>query len=575
MGLLELIKDAASTMNAVPIWQGRRRHYLAALVALGVAQALVMLGISALVAKIFASINAVDNVQHGAVIGLPVALMLIAAAVLALLRWSERVCGEHLGQDYVVQVRLRLFKHLMFADPRAAQRFSHGAMALRFVTDLNGLRQWVALGLARLIVVASTLIIVLAVLAFQQPALMPLVAGAVVLAIVLCVGIGAKLPQSIRAVRKYRARLAATVTDRINTVATVQACVQERREIRRVRRQSQSLYEAALWRANIVGALYGSLEATTVLASAAVLWIAGILVSDGQLTIADVAAGMTLLGLLLSPLRDLGRIFDYWQQWGIANEKIGEFLSLPERNLQPTKPALLQSVPSVEQMGHLKARGISIEGLLEASDFDIEAGQHIVLEGDNGVGKTSLLLTLAGVLPLQQGQLELDGHTLVGHRGARKPVAGIGLVSPDIGLMRGSLARNITYANPRVSEQEINDVVQRCDLEKLIDRLPNGLSTRISEGGKNLSVGERKRIMLARTLLMRPRLLLLDELDAHLDAHSLQIIEQALTNFQGTIIEVSHHRKLCTQKPIRYWRLQQSRIHELNNCAEQYYVNAN
>ncbi len=540
-----------------PIWQGRRRRHLAGLVALGAVQAVVILGVSALVAQIFAGIGAAG------VTAAPLLLMLVAAVVLALLRWGERVCAEHLGQDYIVQVRLRLFRQLMYADQRAAQRFSHGAMALRFVTDLNGLRQWVALGLARLVVIASTVLIVLAVLAYRQPPLMWLMAAAVVFAVALCTGVGSKLPAVIRPVRKYRARLAATVTDRINTVATVQACLQERREIRRVKQQSQSLYDATIKRAHIVGILYGSLEATTVLATGALLIAASYLVGGGQLTIAEVAAGMTLAGLLLSPLRDMGRIMDYWQQWRIANEKIAAFLQLPKRRLLSARAG--KSSSAELECGALTARGISIDGLLEPSDFDIPAGHHIVLDGDNGAGKSSLLLTLAGVLPLQRGVLQLDGQSLVDDKGARLPVSKIGLLSPDLGLMRGSVLRNLTYANPKAGEEDLGRVIHHCDLAGLIRRLPRGLDTHLSEGGKNLSVGERKRIMLARTLLMQPSVLLLDELDAHLDADSLAVIEKALTQFQGTVIEVSHHRKLQICKPMQHWHLRQAQLRQLNS----------
>jgi len=549
-------RDAIAVNSITPVWQGQRRYYLAGLVVLGIAQALVLLGISILVAALFANMTHATPATEQ--LGL---MMLLAAFFLATLRWAERVCAEHLGQNYIAQIRLRLFRHLMYADQRAAQRFSHGAMALRFVTDLNGLRQWVALGLARLIVIVSTLIIVLTVLAYTQPTFMLLVAGALVLAIVLTVGIGSWLTRSIRAVRKHRARLAATVTDRINTLATVQACGQERREVRRVKRQSQSLYAACIRRAHVTGALFGSLEATTVIATTAILMVASSLVQSQQVSLAEVAASMTLLGLLLTPIRDLGRMMDYWQQWRISNEKIAHFLCLPQRPMRKLK--LPTSLPTNPDTGQLSARGISIDGLLEPSDLDVPAGHHIVLEGHNGSGKTSLLLTLAGVLPLQHGHLELDGERLIDQRVSRMPVNGIGVVSPDLGLMRGSLLRNLIYANTKVSDETLTDVLQRCDLVNLVQRLPNGLRSRLSEGGKNLSVGERKRILLARALLMHPRLLLLDELDAHLDAQSLTLIETALQHYKGSVIEISHHRKLALNKPLTRWTLADAKINVL------------
>lgn len=560
-----------SLTTNIPIWQGRRKRYLICLVSLGFLQALLILVISSLVAQVFASMNAEGTQTNSNNIHMttPLISMLLAAIGVAFLRWAERVCAEHLGQNYVVQVRLHLFQHLMFADPRGAQRFSHGAMALRFVTDLSGLRQWVALGLARLLVVASTVLIVLIILVYQQPILMLVVTFNVLLAIALCLSIGSKLPKVIRSVRKYRARLAATVTDRINTLTTVQAHIQEHREIHRVRRQSQSLYDATLHRAYIVGGLYGSLEAITVMATTMLLIAASYLVREHSLTIVDIAASMTLLSLLLSPLRDMGRILDYWQQWRIANEKISTFLHLPKRKVKKISETSLTN----SHLGHIRAHDFTIKNLLEKIDFDIPAGHHTVLEGKNGTGKTSFLFTLAGILPLQSGNLELDGAVLSNAQGERLLTNNIALVSPDVGLMRGSLLRNITYANTKASEQELADIIQHCNLTSIIERLPHGVNSKLSEGGKNLSLGERKRIMLARALLMQPSVLLLDELDAHLDSDSFNIIEHTLAQFPGTVIEVSHQRKLQLQKPMKYWRLQQARIHEYTTYIEQKNVN--
>lgn len=551
---------------STPVWQGKRQVYLTSLVILGVLHALAILFVSGLVAEFFDSINALEKnteyTLHNSFIqtALPMILMLPASIVIALLRWAERVSAEHLGQNYIVQVRLKLFRHLMFADLRAAQRFSHGAMALRFVTDLNGLRQWVALGLARLLVMVSTIIVVLVVLAWQQILLMSVVFLSLLIAVSLCTFIGSKLPRAIRSIRKFRARLAATVTDRINTATTVQAYNQEYREIRRVNRQSHSLYDATIKRAYIVGALYASLEATTVLTTALVLIAASQLVIEKHISSADIAAIMTLLGLLLTPLRDMGRIVDYWQQWKISNEKILRFLDSPRRNIKIGKKPSLEGTST----GQLSARKISIEGILKISDFEIKAGEHIFLEGKNGTGKTTLLFTLAGILPLNTGQIELDNTPLVSDHNIRVSQKNIALVSPDIGLMRGSLLRNLSYANTHINQTELDSIIRRCNLGDIIERLPRGLDSKLSEGGKNLSLGERKRIMLARALLMNPDLLLLDELDAHLDAHSFKIIEHTLSQFPGTIIEVSHQRKLNLQKSTRHWLLQEQKIHEYN-----------
>ncbi len=550
-------KQKKSTQQT-PIWYGKRRQYLIGLVGMGILQAVVITSFSLLIAHLINLTNRIDSLSFSILI-IPLSLIILAAISLMLLRWGEKVFAEHIGQDYINTVRLKLFKHLLNSDQRASQRFSHGAMMLRFVTDLNGLRRWVSLGLSRLLVIASTAIVTLSLLYYSQPILVALTGTSVIVGLAISLIIGSRLSDKIRAVRKYRSRLAATMNDRIATVGTVQICAQEKRETRRVRRQSQQLYDALLQRAHILGALQGTLEGTIILSTGIVL-IAGIMLVANQLIgIGEVVAGMTLVNLLLTPLRDLGRIFDYWKQWQISQEKIAYFLKLPKRQkmLTPHKQMPLSFDP-----GRIEAYDLTISGIIKSTNFIVNSGEHILLVGKNGAGKSSFLLNLAGIIPITKGKLIFDGYNINEISSQLLTTGGIGLVSQDLGLMRGSLKRNLTYANSKASPEEIKHIIQRCHLATLIKRLPKGLESQIVEGGKNLSTGERKRILLARTLLNKPKLLLLDEIDANLDKYSIRVIEKILNEFSGTIIQVTHNTYWNFKKPYRIWQLKSQQIHE-------------
>ncbi len=541
-----------------PIWYGKRRHYLIGLVGMGILQAAVITSFSLLIAYLINLSNTLTSLSFS-IFTVPLILVVLAAIGLMLLRWGEKVFAEHIGQDYATTVRLKLFKHLLNSDQRASQRFSHGAMMLRFVTDLNGLRRWVSLGLSRLLVITSTTIVTLWLLYYSQPILVALTGTSVILGLIISFTIGHRLSDKIRAVRKYRSRLAATMNDRIATVGTVQICAQEKRETRRVRRQSQQLYDALLQRAHILGALQGTLEGTIILSTGIVLITGIMLVANKIIGIGEVVAGMTLVSLLLAPLRDLGRIFDYWEQWKISQEKITHFLKLPKRQ-KPSRARKQTSLPF--DPGQIEAYGLTVSGIIKSSDFTINPGEHILLVGQNGVGKSSLLLNIAGIIPITKGKLLFDGHNIHEISHQLLETGGIGLVSQDLGLMRGSLRRNLTYANPKATSEEIKNIIQRCYLSALIKRLPKGLESQIVEGGKNLSTGERKRILLARTLLNKPKLLLLDEIDANLDKHSIKVIEKIVNEFPGTIIQVTHNTYWNFKKPYRIWQLKDQRINE-------------
>lgn len=541
--------------SIAPVWAGRRRGYLLQLIGIGAAQGGLALAVTMLVGRVFTLLEAgrSDGLDWTQLAVPAVAFVLLALGLGGLRLW-QRVVAEILGQEYATAVRLQLFRHLLHSDQRAAQRFSHGAMMLRFVTDLEGLRRWVSLGLARLLVAGAMLITALGILVWLQPLLAALAAAAVFSGAGLSLLVGLGLAREVRQVRQRRAQLAANVNDRISTVPTIQVFSQQRRELRRVKKQSGRLTEAMIARARVVGGLRGTIEATTVITSALVLLIGAWLVAGGSLTAAAVVAGMTLVSLLLPPLRDLGRVFEYWQGWRISKEKAERFLTLPLALGSEEQSTELPPGPGI-----LRASGLSIRDIVAPVDLEVYPGDRILLTGPNGSGKTTLLLTLAGLLRADGGEIYLDSYPI--HvRGNAALGRAVGIVAPDLDLMRGSLERNLRYSRPRATDEELQSVIDQCALQPLIERLPRGLSSRISEGGRNLSSGERQRVALARALLGRPRLLLLDELDAHLDTSSREIVEQVLANFAAAVIRVSHHENRHAKDINQLWRLEHGRL---------------
>jgi ABC-type bacteriocin/lantibiotic exporter with double-glycine peptidase domain len=135
------------------------------------------------------------------------------------------------------------------------------------------------------------------------------------------------------------------------------------------------------------------------------------------------------------------------------------------------------------------------------------------------------------------------------------------MAGPDLPLLRGSVRRNLTYRAPDAPEHEIEDLIKACGLEELIRTLPDGLDTRIAEGGFNLSAGQRQRLLLARAVLGEPRLLLLDEADANLDQRTIEVMEQLLARRTGTTLLITHDpNRLATVD--RVWQLNEGRLVE-------------
>ena len=141
------------------------------------------------------------------------------------------------------------------------------------------------------------------------------------------------------------------------------------------------------------------------------------------------------------------------------------------------------------------------------------------------------------------------------------------MVGPDLPLLRGSVSRNLRYRNPQVSEEELERICQSCGIHQVLDVLPKGWQTRLSEVGLNLSVGQRQRLALARALIGNPRILLLDEADANLDPNTLAILEGIITNFSGTVLLITHRPELLRMVD-QIWHLDRGCLVEAGSPQE-------
>ncbi|MCF6237738.1 MAG: ABC transporter ATP-binding protein/permease, partial [Candidatus Marinimicrobia bacterium] len=119
----------------------------------------------------------------------------------------------------------------------------------------------------------------------------------------------------------------------------------------------------------------------------------------------------------------------------------------------------------------------------------------------------------------------------------------IGIVSPDLPLLRGSIGYNLCYRKPDASPEELAHIRQLCKIDDLLSTLPGGEDFRVKEGGANLSLGQRHKLALARALLGQPAILIVDEIDANLDQQAVKVFEQVLRSFSGTVLMISRSEK--------------------------------
>ncbi|MGI8627145.1 MAG: ATP-binding cassette domain-containing protein [Geodermatophilaceae bacterium] len=522
-------QPSGTEAGSIPaLWSAGRPRLLAALVAVGFGRAAVALGAAYLVGFAFSALLGAAA-EPKMIAGMALGLGVLAAAGAALVA-LERLLAEKLGQSYVQAVRMKLFGQISRTPTREASKRSVGGSALRFTGDLTAVGRWVSLGISRLAVAVPLLAVCLIALVIVNPLIGLGIAGVLVAGALVTLWQARALRRTTRRARRRRAQLAAHVTEHVAHSAVMQAFGQEHSERAAVRRRGQRLSQAMIDRALAIGLIRATAEATGAIATGAVVVLA---VTAGQ-SVGPAAAAVTIVGYLVTPVRDLGRVGEYRTASTIAMEKIREVLARPRR---PEPPADAPDLP--EGPGALDVHDITVDGLFGPINAMIDPGQVVALVGPNGAGKSTLLQVIAALGEADAGVVRLDGAVLT-EASAQSVRRAIGVVAPDVPLLRGTIMDNVRYSNQEATDDEITALMAHCGLDEVIRSLPQGAHTRVGERGARLSSGQRQRVALARALLNRPRLLLLDEADANLDPAAVEIIDRVVAEYDGTVLFVTH-----------------------------------
>jgi ATP-binding cassette subfamily B protein len=310
---------------------------------------------------------------------------------------------------------------------------------------------------------------------------------------------------------------------------------------------------------SVIFSAYAPLSALISGVSALVLvTYGGGLVVRGVLDLGDLVAFTGFLVALAWPMMSLGWSANLFQRAKAGQERLNELLHSPERPLPPAEVITLPEAPAALRLEGVRHRFETGRGL-GPLDLDLAPGDSLAVVGGIGSGKTLLLQVLAGLREPQAGRLLVD-HAPLSEASLRRHWAGLGWVPQEAFLFSDTLRVNLALGRPEATEAEIWEIARVVVLDDLIRRLPEGLDTVVGERGVALSGGERQRTALARALLRRPRLLLLDDALSAVDAETESRILENLRAFLGSsTLVLATHRVFVAETCARVLVLEEGR----------------
>jgi ATP-binding cassette subfamily B protein len=266
-----------------------------------------------------------------------------------------------------------------------------------------------------------------------------------------------------------------------------------------------------------------------------ILVLGGKFVIQGSMSLGDFAAFNSYLTILIFPIILIGFMSNIIAQAQASYGRINEVLSAPAPKEDGTLVAPLQ--------GNIQVEGVSMlygeRAALKDVSLKIEPGSKVAILGPTAAGKTQLLSLLIGLIQPTKGTVQYDGRNINEYQ-RENLYKQVGLVFQDSIIFNVSLRENIAF-NTDVKEEDVQKAIQTAELSDFIAGLPEGLETVVSERGTSLSGGQKQRIMLARALAINPKILLLDDFTARVDATTeKKILDNVSQNYPGlTLVSVT------------------------------------
>ena len=574
------------------IWGFARpyRGWLAAFLLLTVASAVIGVLTPVLAGRV------VDAIVGGGAVSVAAATVVGLAAGIAALAILEAVVGltsrwlsARIGEGLIVDLRRAVFEHVQRMPLAFFTRTRTGALVSRLNNDVIGAQSAVTSTLASVVsnVIQVTLALAVMIGLAWQVTLLALVL------LPIFVVPARRMGRRIAALRRESAELNAAMntqmTERFSApgATLVKLFGDPEKEARAFGEHARRVGDIGVRTAMVSRAFVTSLSLVSALAQALVYGLGGYLAVTGVIAPGTVVTLALLLTRLYTPMTALANARVDVMSALVSFERVFEVLDLepmiterPNARDLPPGPVSVRlrnvrfSYPSADRVSLASLEEVAVldqragQEVLHGVDLDVPAGHTMALVGPSGAGKSTIAALVPRLYDVDSGAVELAGIDVRDLTFASLRRA-VGVVTQDGHLFHDTIRANLRYAAPDATDEELLDALRRARLGELIEALPDGLDTVVGERGYRLSGGERQRLTIARLLLAKPRVVILDEATAHLDSESEVAVQAALAEaLEGRTAIVIAHRLSTIRAADRIAVVEDGRIVEQGTHQE-------
>ncbi|MFJ9903315.1 ABC transporter ATP-binding protein [Streptomyces sp. NPDC101152] len=551
---------ARATLRRIGAFARPHRARIAQFVLLGVVTALLAVATPVLAGHVVDAI--VSRGDRGTVVRLALLIALIAIAEAALGILGRRLSAT-LGEGLILDLRTAVFDHVQRMPVAFFTRTRTGALVSRLNNDVIGAQRAFSNTLSGVVSNFVTLVLTLAVMVTLSWQITLLALVLLPLFVVPARRMGSRMARMQREAATLNAAMGTRMTERFSApgATLVKLFGRPDEESAEFAARARRVADIGVRTATAQSVFLTALTLVSSLALALVYGLGGWFALRGSLEPGAVVSLALLLTRMYAPLTALAGARVEVMSALVSFERVFEVLDLeplieekPDAREVPEGPVAVEfddvrfgypsadkvSLASLEEVAALDTRGGA--EVLHGISFRAEPGQTVALVGSSGAGKSTVAQLLPRLYDVDEGAVRVGGVD-VRDLTARSLRATLGMVTQDGHLFHDTVRANLLLARPEATEPDLWDALRRSRLDDLIRSLPDGLDTVVGERGYRLSGGERQRMTIARLLLARQRVVILDEATAHLDNTSEAAVQEALTEaLEGRTAVVIAHR---------------------------------
>ena len=499
---------------------------LVAVIVFQAAQSIASLWLPSLNADIIDSGVARGDIGYIVMIGgimLAVTLAQIVCAVVAV------YFGAQLAMAFGRDLRGAIFAQVGKFSEQEVSRFGAPSLITRTTNDVQQVQMLVLIGCTMLV---ATPILAIGGVVFaisEDPGLSWIMVVAVP---VLLVAVGLIIMRMTPLFRRMQERIDAVnrvLREQLTGIRVVRAFVREPVETARFARANEDLTDTALRAGRLFALMFPTVMLLLNVSSVAVLWFGAYRIEDGSLQVGSLIAFLSYLVQILMAVLMATMLAFFLPRAAVSSDRIGEVLDTPSSVVLPASP-----VTELRTRGAVELRDVAFsypgaaEPVLRDLTFTVTPGSTTAVVGSTGAGKTTLVNLLPRLFDASAGSVLVDG---VNVRRIDPDVlwGRIGLVPQRAYLFSGTVASNLRYGKPDATDDELWEALEIAQSRSFVEAMPGGLEAPISQGGTNVSGGQRQRLAIARALVKRPPIYVFDDSFSALDTATDARLRSALT----------------------------------------------